>query len=126
LGSFTPVKWESRWLKWKADDSQKSFRFTLKNPNNIPARRFALKTKMKYQAIYCCRFVGRPTPRAPRFDKGSHFGDVWFHNNGNANTSSGSHLGSSYTNDTGLDGPIVFMSMNTFQVREIEVFAITD
>jgi hypothetical protein len=38
FGDFTPVKWESpRNGKFKADDSLKSFLFTLKNPPNIPA-----------------------------------------------------------------------------------------
>jgi hypothetical protein len=54
FGGFTPMKWESRvWNRkdgkkdnhYKADDSLKSFLFTLKNPHNIPARRFALKTE---------------------------------------------------------------------------------
>jgi hypothetical protein len=51
---FTPVEWESRvWNEGsggsdnrrKADDSQRSFGFTLKNPNNMSARRFALKAE---------------------------------------------------------------------------------
>jgi hypothetical protein len=32
FGAFTPLKLESD-LKWKGDDSQKSFVFTLKNPH---------------------------------------------------------------------------------------------
>jgi hypothetical protein len=61
-GGFTPVEWESRvwngkWGDdnncWKADDSQRSFLFTLKNPHNIPARRFALKAEERHHAIYC-------------------------------------------------------------------------
>jgi hypothetical protein len=64
FGGFTPVEWESRkWNKkyddesncWKADDSLKSFLFTLKNPHNIPARRFALKAEEHDQAIWCLR-----------------------------------------------------------------------
>jgi hypothetical protein len=60
LGGFTPVECESRLWNgkggdedscWKVDDSQKSFLFTLKNPHNIAARRFALKAQMKDQAI---------------------------------------------------------------------------
>jgi hypothetical protein len=59
VGGFTPVEWESKQLgepgRWysKADDSLKSFVFMLKNPHNIPARRFALKAEMKHQAIGC-------------------------------------------------------------------------
>jgi hypothetical protein len=38
FGGFTPVKWESsKNGKDKADPSQKSFLFTLKNPHNFPA-----------------------------------------------------------------------------------------
>jgi hypothetical protein len=62
FGGFTPVKWES--VFWnrkygtndnrkKTDESLKSFLFTVKNPHNIPARRFPLKPEKKYQAICC-------------------------------------------------------------------------
>jgi hypothetical protein len=52
FGGFTPVEWDS--TSWyKADASLKSFLFTLKNPQNIPGRRFALKAEKKKQAIYC-------------------------------------------------------------------------
>jgi hypothetical protein len=47
FGGFAPVEWESRlWnAKYgKADDSLKSFVFTLKNPHNIPARKFAFES----------------------------------------------------------------------------------
>jgi hypothetical protein len=54
FGGFTPVEWESctPW-KWKADPSLKSFLFTLKNPQNFPARKFALKAEKKDEAIGC-------------------------------------------------------------------------
>jgi hypothetical protein len=52
FGGFTPVEWRSGW-RYRADDSQKSFLFTLKNPHNIPARRFVLKAKEKRHAICC-------------------------------------------------------------------------
>jgi hypothetical protein len=53
FGGFTPVEWESRTPRrswddsncWKWDDSLNSFLFTLKNPHNVPARRFALKNE---------------------------------------------------------------------------------
>jgi hypothetical protein len=43
-----------RW-SWagKADHSRKNFVFTLKNPHNIPARRFPLRDEKKCQSIYC-------------------------------------------------------------------------
>jgi hypothetical protein len=46
FGGFTPVKWDSNAME-QGDDSQRSFVFTLKNPHNIPARRFALKAEKK-------------------------------------------------------------------------------
>jgi hypothetical protein len=51
LGGFTPVERESPvWNGsenncWKADNSEKSFLFTLKNPHSIPARRFVEGSK---------------------------------------------------------------------------------
>jgi hypothetical protein len=54
FGGFAPVKWESRvWNGndgdgcncWKEDESLKSFLFTLNNPHNIPARKFALRAE---------------------------------------------------------------------------------
>jgi hypothetical protein len=53
FGGFTPVKWESGRGSAKADDSLMSFLFTLKNPDNIPVKRFALKGKEKHEAIGC-------------------------------------------------------------------------
>jgi hypothetical protein len=38
---------------WKASDSLRNFLFTLKNPHNIPARRFALRAEAKCEAIQC-------------------------------------------------------------------------
>jgi hypothetical protein len=116
FGGFTPVEWDSRRSSyWKADDSQRSFLFTLKNPRNIPARRFALKAEKKWRAIRCDSGWG------PRFG----YGDISVCDNCNANTDSFASLGSSYTNDTGLDRGIFFTGSRYFQVKEIEVFAIT-
>jgi hypothetical protein len=123
FGGFTPVEWESRvWngKYWKenncrkADDSEKGFLFTLKNPHNIAPRKFALKTAMKHLAIYCDSGCG------PCFYGMSVSNDC------NANTDSWTYLGASYTNDTGLDGQTVFAGPWNFQVKEIEVFEITN
>jgi hypothetical protein len=129
FGGFTPVEWESRkWNGmagdesncWKADDSLKSFLFTLKNPHNIPARRFALKAKRKHLAIDCDSGWG------PCFGGFLGFCDMVVSDNCNANTDSYTSLGYSYTNDTGLDGDVVFTGSLKFRVKEIEVFEITD
>jgi hypothetical protein len=106
------IQWDD-W-KWKADDSLKSFLFTLKNPHNIPARKFALKSEKKHHAI-----GGFP-------ERGPSFWDVQVYDECNANPDSYTYLGSSYTNDTRLDNDVVFTGSKDFQVKEIEVFEITD
>jgi hypothetical protein len=120
FAGFTPLKWELG--KWnmrnnnkKADPSLKSFLFTLKNPHNISARRFALKAEKKVSAM-CCRS-----------DSGSIFCDIHVSGSCNTNTSSYTSLfGFCYTNDTGLNGKTLFTGSPDFQVREMEVFQIKD
>jgi hypothetical protein len=88
----------------------------VKNPQNIPARRFALKAGKKHLAIYCSS------------GRGPCFGCPWdiaVSDNCNANTSTYVSLGNSYTNDTGLDGHVVFTVSAYLQVEEIEIFEIT-
>jgi hypothetical protein len=98
---------------YKADPSLKSFLFTLKNPHNFPARRFALKAEKKEVAIYCWS------------DCGPHFCHVCVKNNCNAHTGSRtSEFGVSYVNNTGLAGCPFFTDSRGFQVQEIEVFEI--
>jgi hypothetical protein len=94
FGGVTPVKWESPWTsKCKADPSRKSFLFTLKNPHSFPARKFALKAEKKDEGIYCDSSWG------------PYFVDVRVSDNCNANANSWTSLfGSSYVNDTDLDG----------------------
>jgi hypothetical protein len=114
FGGFTPLKWESNG-GYKCDDSQRSFLFTLKNPHNIPAKRFALKADQKNRAIYC----------GP--DRGPSFPGIWIYDNCNANTDSNTYsFGDVYTNDTGLDGNTFFAGSMNFTVKEIEVLEIAD
>jgi hypothetical protein len=113
FGGFTPLQWESG-CKLKCDDSLKSFLFTLKNPHNTPARKFALKAENKEDAI-CCDS-----------ECGPYFADLYVSGNCSANTDSYTSLGNAHANDTGLKGEIVFTGPQNFQVREIEVFEITD
>jgi hypothetical protein len=124
FGGFTPVGWESR--KWngkrgnenncsKSDDSRRSFIFTLKNPHDIPARRFALKPEDKERAIWCDSTCG------------PWFSGMRVSDDCNANTRSYAFLGNlAYTNDTGLDGKTLFTDLQYFQVKEIEVFEVTE
>jgi hypothetical protein len=114
FGGFTPVKWESTAGKCESDDSLKSFLFTLRNPHNIPARKFALKAEKKQNAIYCYSATG------------PFFGGMPVSDNCNANTISCTDLGVAYTNDTRLERKTVFTGSFNFKVKEIEVFEITD
>jgi hypothetical protein len=115
FGGFTPVEWKSTSGKnARADPSLKSFVFTLKNPHNVPTRRFALKAEKKDKAIDCGS------------DWGPHFCDIAVSDNCNANTRSWTALDHSYTNDTGLHGKTFFTGWYCFQVKEIEVFEITN
>jgi hypothetical protein len=114
FGGFTPVEWESGAYHLKADDSLRSFLFTLKNPHGVPGRRFALKAEMKWRAICCDSACG------PFFGN-----EILVFDNSNANTDSCTCLGTVYTNDTGLKGT-VFTGSSYFQVKEIEVFEITE
>jgi hypothetical protein len=116
FGGFTPVEWESGGWQAKADDSLKSFVFTLKNPHDIPARRFALKAEKRHRAIYC------DSERGPCF---GNWCDIAVSDNCNRNTTSQTSLGGTYTNDTGLDEGVVFTGSFSFQAKEIEVFEIT-
>jgi hypothetical protein len=118
FGGFTPLEWESlSSYKFKCDDSLKSFLFMLKNPHNTPARKFALMADQKHSAILCHSSCGPA------------FGDtdgIYVRDNCNANTDSFTGLGVAYTNGTALRGEVVFTGSRDFQVREIEVFEITD
>jgi hypothetical protein len=116
FGGFTPLKWVSG-CTYKCDDSLKTFLFTLKNPHNIPAMKFALRAEEKESAIDCDFSCG------PAF--GPQFGDIHVWDDCNANTCSSTCLGRAYTNSTERDGDTVFTGSEYFQVREIEVFEIT-
>jgi hypothetical protein len=115
FGGFTPVEWESpEHCKSKADPTLKSFLFTLKNPHNVPARSFALKREHRNGAIRCLSV------------RGPFFSDLCVWDNCNTNNDSNSLLGNNYTNDTGLEARTFFTGSSNFQVKEIEVFEITN
>jgi hypothetical protein len=119
FGGFTPVAWESAVQgKYKRDLSMKSFVFTLKNPHNIPARKFALKPEEKHRAIYCDSKYG------PSF--GNSLNDIAISSHCHANADSCTSLGWVYPNETELPRGVVFTGYPKGQIKEIEVFELTD
>jgi hypothetical protein len=112
FGGFTPTAWDSS-RSYKSDTSQTSFLFSLKNPRNSSPQRFRLSNVST--AIWCNSSFG------PVFGNGF---DLVVSNGCNANNGSYSALGTGYVNDTGIAGNQVFTGEPTFQVKEIEVFAI--
>jgi hypothetical protein len=124
FGGFTPVEWETReWPRklgpesncFKADPSLKSFVFTLKNPHNFPASKFALKAAKKDDAISCNSSCG------------PNFCDIVVRDNCSALANSVALcFGDLHANDTGLDGKQFLTGSPYFTIQGIEVFEITD
>jgi hypothetical protein len=121
FGGFTPIEWDPP--VWngkcgindnhsKADPSLKSFVFTLVNPRNVPARRFALNAERMQRAIFC-----HP-------ESGPSFSDIVICDRCNEKAVSYTCLGAVYTNDTNVESEAFFTGSRSFQVKEIEVFRI--
>jgi hypothetical protein len=115
FGGFTPVAWDSDSC-WKADPDAKSAFFTLRNPQNGPARRFALNPEKKDEAIFS------------DIETGPWFHEIGIYDNCNTTTANFAFFGTSdnYINDTTLDGYTLFTDRSQFSVKEIEIFEITD
>jgi hypothetical protein len=114
FGGFTPLEWASS-NGYKADQSLKSFIFTLKNPHDFPARKFALRAEGKNSAIYVVSGMG------------PHFWDIVVSDICNAGAFNyTSNFGRTYANDTGIDKVRFFTGHGYFTVKEIEVFEIID
>jgi hypothetical protein len=95
FGGCTPVEWGRRvWNeKWgkngnrlKADDSLKSFVFTLMNLHDISESSFALKSELKHHAIFYSPEYGRSFSYIPS--------DIYVFDHCNANTDCGASFGS--------------------------------
>jgi hypothetical protein len=133
FGGFTRCEWEPPvvsddwfpqydgddhgWIFQKADPM--NFLFTLKNPHNFPAKRFKPHPgRHGMGLVYCSREDGPcfGIEKYPGFDL--CIGEGWICAPG---------FGTSYLNDTGLDGPTFFTgSLEFCQLKEIEVFEMTD
>jgi hypothetical protein len=114
FGGFTPIAWDSS-SAYKADNSQKSFIFSVKNGRNSPSRKFSI-LNCPY-TIYCNSGHGTTFGNGPDLD---------ISNGCNANNNSRTKLGTAYLNDTCRCGQEVLAGEMNFTVKEIEVFAICD
>jgi hypothetical protein len=112
FGGYTPISWSSR-AAYVSDPSLTSFLFTIKNPHNLSARIFKLKTEA--EAIYDRASYG------PTFGSGHDF--YVCDECHNSNTSY-SRFGLAYLNDTGISGRDVLNGITNFSVDEIEVFEV--
>jgi hypothetical protein len=112
FGGFAPVAWESSGGH-KADNTGKSFLFSLKNPRNTEPKIFPLSNPSL--AIYCHSGYG-PT-----------FGNYALRvaDSCDQNTRSHTYLEYGYRNDTGIASNQVFTGEQYFQVKEIEVFTVS-
>jgi hypothetical protein len=113
FGGFTPVSWDSS-NQYKADNTKKSFLFTLNNPRNSEARKFLVSNTSN--AIHCY------SSGCPLF---GYNHDISVYGSCDTPTSQYTSLGHSYVNDTGIDGKQVFTGEYNFTVKNIEVFQIS-
>jgi hypothetical protein len=113
FGGFTRATWQPP--RKGPDDTRTSgsFLFTLKNPHDIPPRRFPVKPDLKSPIsrgyAYWSPMVGT------EFGRDLSLSDMC----------KSTQLGVDYINDTGLDGATVFTGSKMFTLREIEIFEIT-
>jgi hypothetical protein len=110
FGGFTPVSWDSSG-QWKADNTRKSFLFTLTNPRNSEAHKFLISDT--FSEIQCDSRYG------PGFWS-SH--NIYGSDHCNTSISQYTTLGGSHVNDTGIDGTQVFTGECLVTVKDIEVF----
>jgi hypothetical protein len=118
FGGFTPLEWDSADRLSKRDDSLRSFLFTITNPHHLAPRRFPLKEERRRSALYSDSRSG------PRF--GGTWADLYIADGGNTDAKSYASFGTSYLNDTGVDGRTFFTRGDKFTLREIEVFEVVE
>jgi hypothetical protein len=129
FGGFTPIAWAS--VVWngkqgpednclRADESLKSFLFTLKNPHNTDAMRFPLRPERKNQAVMC------ETSSGPSF--GYHPPDLSVRSPGGRYRSHTLGFGDTYDitgrSLAGIDAKRFMTGEEAFTIAEIEVFEI--
>jgi hypothetical protein len=112
FGGFTPVAWTSN-NGAVADNSLRSFIFTLKNPHDPTARKFALKAEKKGEAIVCSN------------SGGPSFGDIVIADKCNQNSSSSTaEFGTRYFSEIEQAKDTFLTGSSSFTVSEVEIFKI--
>jgi hypothetical protein len=112
FGGFTPVAWESPpFAQSVADNSGKSWLFSIKNPSGTAPARYPLKPTSRESAIWSDALAG------PSFDD-----DIAVHDGENGH----SNFGTSYRNETNVPGTTFFAGVQCFTVKDIEIFEIID
>jgi hypothetical protein len=114
FGGFTPTPWDSKGTN-KSDLTRRSFLFRIKDLQGREPRRFPISVPS--YAIYSGPAYG------PIFGS-AH--DILVSDVCNQNANSYTNLGTSYVNDTGIDGKQVLAGAYNFTVKDIEVFLINE
>jgi hypothetical protein len=91
------------------------FPFHAEESAQPPGAEICVEGRKENMAMRCCS------------ERGPNFFDIGVSDNCNTNTASFTFcFGIVYTNDTGLEGKTFFTGSEKFQVKEIEVFGMTD
>jgi hypothetical protein len=114
FGGYAHCKWPEN--GWSGDPSQKSFLFTLKNPHNVPPRRFVMKSTKQANVLYCetsyLVWIGGSGAIGlmPGCDATSTSHNAGFEPSG------------TFVNDSGHEGKTFFTGTDTYTVKEVEIF----
>jgi hypothetical protein len=113
FGGFTPLAWESRFVRrCLSDETKQSFLFTAKNPHGIAMQRLPLIGSRKDFAVTVSSRTG------PWFGEG----DLVICDHCDTEPSHTRGLGCTYENAAQIKDPLLFSGSDVFVVKEIEVF----
>jgi hypothetical protein len=117
FGGFTGAARQSprTFSRLRGNPSEQSFLFTVNNPHNLAGRIFRLKSAKVNSAIRISSRLG------PSFGDD----DLVICDGCDVKESHAGGFGSSYENDSGLDGRLLLTGSTKFKVSEIEVFSYT-
>jgi hypothetical protein len=119
FGGFIPVAWETRrtFAAGKADESGQTFLFTLLNPHEVAARKFALR--IGTAVVICCSAMYGPT-------FGGTPADLYVANACQKTESNTFNFGCAFINDTGMNGATFFTRAKSFCIKDIVVLQVDE